>query len=170
MTNKQSNLFYENFHIQGKPYNTKKSFGLYYNNEVVGVISLGLHHRQKNKLVINRLCFKEDTQIIGGASKLFKKCKEYAKKNNFDDITTWSDNRWSNGSVYKKLGFTLDKESKPDYSYVKLDKKYCRVSKQSQKKSNSGCPKEVKESDFAKSKNLARIWDCGKKRWIFKIK
>ena len=169
LKSKEACEFYEKFHIQGKPQNTKKAFGLYYENELVGAMSLGSHHRKTDNLVINRLCFKENDQIIGGANKLFKKCKEYAKENNLKKIITWSDNRWSSGNIYIKLGFKLEKELDPDYSYVNLKKKYCRISKQSQKKSNSGCPKNITESIWAEMNNLAKIWDCGKKRWIFSL-
>lgn len=166
---KDACVFYETFHIQGKPYNTKKSFALFYEKEIVGVMSLGIHHRKSNDLIINRLCFRENTQVIGGANKLFKKCKEYASNNSFKKITTWSDNRWSTGNIYVELGFKFDKELGPDYSYVNLNKKYCRLSKQSQKKSNTGCPTDVTEAIWTEQNNLAKIWDCGKKRWVFSL-
>lgn len=167
--NKTSNDFYNKYHIQGKPSNTKISFGLYYNEELLGVMSLGNHHRKSNNVILNRLCFKENYQIIGGASKLFNECINWCKNNNIYKITTWSDNRWSQGKVYEKMNFYLEKELEPDYSYVNLNKKYCRLSKQSQKKSSTKCPKNKTEKEFANENNLSRIWDCGKKRWIYNI-
>jgi hypothetical protein len=166
---KISNDFYNKHHIQGKPSNTKISFGIYYKEELLGVMSLGNHHRKCNNIVLNRLCFKENYQIIGGASKLLSECINWCKKNKINKITTWSDNRWSQGKVYEKMNFYLEKELKPDYSYVNLNKKYCRLSKQSQKKSSTKCPANTTEKEFANKNNLSRIWDCGKKRWIYNI-
>lgn len=168
--NKISNDFYSKYHLFEKPYGTKKSFGLIYNNEILGIMSLGNHHRKSSDVVINRLCFKPGYQIVGGVSKLFNACKKWCKNKNYTKITTWSDNRWSNGNVYKKLGFILSADLRPDYSYVDLKGKYKRYSKQSRKKSNSNCPKDITEIEWSKKNNLARIWDCGKKRWVYNIK
>jgi hypothetical protein len=68
-----------------------------------------------------------------------------------------------------KNGFIMDKELAPDYSYVNLNKRFERVSKQSMKKSNNGCPKEITEKQWAEKHGFVRIWDCGKKRWVLNI-
>ena len=158
--------FCDAFHIQGSNNLTKVAFGLFYEKELVGVISMGRHPRKSSLLVMDRLCFKDDVSIAGGASKLFKKCVEYAKLNNINHIISWSDNRWSFGNVYSKLGFILDKKLKPDYSYVEYLKPSGRVSKQSQKKKQK-CDKTEKE--LCLEKGLARIWDCGKIKWVYNI-
>ena len=69
--------------------------------------------------------------------------------------------------VYLKLNFELTKDYGPDYSYVDILKPYSRISKQSQKKKTK-CSKTEKE--ICLEKGLARIWDCGKKKWVFDIK
>jgi hypothetical protein len=167
--NKISNDFYNKYHIQGRPSNIKISFGLYQKEDLLAVMSLGIHHRKSSEIVLNRLCFKENLQIIGGASKLLNKSIDWCKKNNIKKIITWSDNRWSKGKVYEKMNFLLDRELGPDYSYVNLNKKNCRLSKQSQKKSNTKCPIHITEKEWANTNNLSRIWDCGKKRWTYTI-
>jgi predicted GNAT family N-acyltransferase len=163
--------FCDQYHIQGKNSLSLVCFGLFYNNELVGVIDLGRHHRKKEQesLVLTRLCFKEGYQIVGGSSKLLSACVAYCKKNNIKNIISWSDNRWSNGNIYKNLGFIWQEDLDPDYSYVNSKNPKKRLSKQSQKKSNTGCPKEISELDWAKSRGLSRIWDCGKTRWIYVI-
>lgn len=168
---KDFNNFCEKYHIQGKNNLSLVRFGLFYENELVGVVDLGRHHRKKDKgtIVLTRLCFKQDIQIVGGSSKLFKRCLEYCKQNNIKNILSWSDNRWSYGSVYKKLGFTLDEHLKPDYTYVSLINPKRRISKQSQKKSATNCPPEITELEWANTRGLARIWDCGKTRWVFQV-
>ena len=90
-------------------------------------------------------------------------------ENGYKDLISWSDNRWSQGRVYEKMGFTLDSELPQDYSYVNVKRPIERLSKQSQKKSNTNCPEGMTEKEWAEERGLARIWDCGKKRWKLEI-
>lgn len=161
--------FFEKYHIQGKNSLGFIFFGLFYKDELVGAISLGRHNRQYDNLVLDRLCFKEGVQIVGGASKLFSKCITWAKQNNHKSIISFSDNRWSVGNVYKALNFKMEKEYYPDYCYVNVKSPTKRISKQSQKKSNTNCPKEMTEYAWAHQHGLARIWDCGKIRWSYDL-
>lgn len=158
--------FCENYHIQGANNLAIICYGLFYNGEMIGGISLGKHHRNGKELILDRLCFKDDISVTGGSSKLFKACVNWAKENGFTTIGSWSDNRWSAGGVYKKLGFILENDGGPDYSYVDITKKCRRRSKQSQRKPKG----EMRtEREICLEKGLVRIWDCGKKKWVFNI-
>jgi len=171
ITKKEMNNFCDQYHIQGKNSLSLVCFGLFFQDELVGVVDLGRHHRKKNEesLVLTRLCFKKGYQIVGGSSKLFKCCVNYCKNNNIKNIISWSDNRWSDGKVYKNLGFVFEEDLGPDYSYVDSKSPKKRISKQSQKKSNSKCPENMSELEWANFRGLSRIWDCGKTRWNFLI-
>jgi len=158
--------FCEKYHIQGANNLSLVSFGLFYKDELVGCMSFGRHHRNRQEIVLDRLCFKSETTIVGGSSRLFSACCAWAKINGFTQVSSWSDNRWSVGEVYKKLGFVLFRDMEPDYSYVDLTKKCVRKSKQSQRKL---IPSKETERQICLEKGLARIWDCGKKKWIFTI-
>ncbi len=163
--------FCENYHIQGRPTQYLKSFGLVYNNELVGVIIYSRHHRQnvnKNVIILNRLCFKDGYTVIGGSSKLFKNSLSLL---DCEYIVTWSDNRWSMGKVYEKMGFKLDRDLPVDYSYINIKKSSSkRLSKQSMQKKKIGCPDNMTEYEYTKSLGFSRIWDCGKKRWVYELK
>ena len=129
-------------------------------------MTFGGHPRRHQKgLILSRFAVKDGYNIPGGASKLFKNaCKLLPK----GKIISWSDNRWSQGNVYKKLGFTLEKELKVDYTYVKINNTQAkRISKYSQQKKKTNCPKGMTEKEWAFQRGLSRIWDCGKKRWVF---
>lgn len=141
------------------------SYGLYNDDQLVALFTYGKHHRKSNEYVLSRFCTLKNTQVIGGISKLFKHLRKIIKKG--EKIVTWSDNRWSNGDIYKILGFTNDCQLPPDYSYYKYGSNCVRKSKQSMKKSNIGCPKELTERDWCIEMGYVRIWDCGKIRWIF---
>ena len=166
------NLFVNDNHIIGMNKNSKFKCGLFLNNELIGAISLGNHHRQsskKNVIVLDRMCFKDNVQVVGGASKLFKQCIKWTKDNGYNEIISWSDNRWSTGKIYEILGFQLDAELPPDYSYVMHDKPLVRFSKQSQRKKITNCPEGMTEREWCMECGLARIWDCGKKRWKYQL-
>jgi len=159
--------FCEEYHIQGKNRLYIIGWGIFYDNELLGIISLGRHHRQYNELILDRMCFKDKVQVIGGANKLFKRCIDWAKINEYKQIVSFSDNRWSEGKIYETLNFKMNKELPCDYFYVNKDNYLEYYSKQSQKKSNTKCPSNLTEHQWALARNLKRIWDCGKKRWIF---
>jgi len=155
-------------HIQGRVlFNI--AWGLYFNDELVGVMTAGRHHRgKKDCLVLSRMCFKDGYSIVGGASKLFNSLKKYAINNKYSSIVSWSDNRWSEGNVYKKMGFGLEQELSPDYSYTK-GKVLKRYSKQSMKKNFKKDDMSKTERELRLEQGYSRIWDCGKKRWIYNL-
>ena len=161
--NAEARKYIDMWHIQGSTKTIQIAAALKYDNEIVGVMSFGRHPRDNKVTVLDRLCFRDDTTVLGGASKLFS---FLLKQSNITSITSWSDNRWSAGNIYTKLGFKLVKELKPDYSYFN-NHNGTRVSKQSQQKRNTGCPANITEKEWCKSKGFYRIWDCGKIRWEF---
>jgi len=163
-TRKDFNIFCEKYHLQGSNNLGLVFYCLVYKNEIIGGMSLGRHPRNK-KLTLDRLFFKNGVQVVGGASKLLKYCKEWAIQNGYNSIISWSDNRWSLGTIYDKLGFVLEEELREDYCYVNFHKPTRRHSKQSQRKALTNCPPGLTEREWAAQNGLARIWDCGKKRW-----
>jgi hypothetical protein len=158
--------FFQDNHIQGSPHMSEYTFGIFKNDELLGAISYAHHHRKINSndtIVLNRLAFKNGIQVIGGASKLIKNSLKLIPYNN---IVTWSDNRWSTGKIYKECGFTLDANLPVDYIYYNLNT-YETKSKQSMKKSLINCG-NMTEHEWAIQNKWVRIYDCGKKRWIYK--
>jgi hypothetical protein len=111
---------------------------------------------------LNRFCTKKEMVVIGGASKLFNFfLKEISPKR----IISYSDRDWSIGNLYNKLGFNLISKSEPDYKYVINNK---RVHKSNMKKSK--IEYKITESEYFKSKNIYRIWDCGKLKFEITFK
>ena len=154
--------FVDKNHIQGSG-DIKAAYGLFYNGDLVSCITYGNHHRKAmDSDIVTRMCSLSQVVVVGGFSKIFKYASQYHK-----NVITWSDNRWSNGKIYEKLGFNLNSNLPPDYSYYKYGSCGKRKSKQSMKKSNTGCPKEVTEREWCLENGYARIWDCGKIKWTF---
>jgi hypothetical protein len=166
-----SRSFLEQHHIQGSPTACNYSFGLLYANVLVGIMLGGPHHRQGHpeELILSRLCFAPQISIIGGSKRLFRKLTISGRNDGYKKIITWSDNRWTNGEVYKHLGMTPLKSIPPDYAYVVIAKPRKRLSKQSQQKSRTGCPADITEYQWCLQHGLSRIWDCGRIKWGFTL-
>ncbi len=152
----------EKWHIQGNPRNIQRGFSLTYKDEIVGTVTYAKHHRNFNIMSLNRLCFKSGLQVVGGASRLLKN----SLKEMNQPIVTWSDNRLSNGQIYANSGFELDIEYKPDYFYTNVNEDV--RSKQSMQKKKIGCPEHMTEREFCYNNGWFRVYDCGKRKWIFK--
>lgn len=171
--NSDLKAFCSKYHIQGSNNLSICGFGIYYQDELLGILSLGRHHRQgssQNNVILDRMCFKHNVRVQGGASKLFESAKKWSLEHGFNSIISFSDNRWTEGNVYKILGFEIDAVLYPDYFYVKKDDFKSYFSKQSQKKSNTNCPQEITELEWSIKQGLLRVYDGGKIRWIYHLK
>jgi len=120
------NKFLNENHIQGRD-RSKYKFGLYYNEELVSIItfnkprhSIGKNNQNNKEGIYEllRFCNKKNTNVIGGANKLLQ---HFVKNYNPINIYSFADNRWSSPlyNVYKTLGFTQTSQSKQGYYYTK---------------------------------------------------
>lgn len=108
----EKNTFLQNNHIKSMC-KSSINYGLYYNDELISVIAFKMYKSGICELV--RFCSKLNTVIVGGASKILRYfIKNYRPK----EIIARCDLRWSDGLVFKKIGFTLNKIEPPSYSYV----------------------------------------------------
>jgi hypothetical protein len=151
--------FLDRNHIQGFVSSSLK-IGLYYNEELVSIMTFdhleGRKRMNSNSWNINRFCNKINTSVVGGASKLFH---HFVRNWNPKRVISYADRDWSEGSLYKTLGFELVEVSGPDYKYLIGGK---RKNKQNYKKSNLKIDSTLSETQFMKISNIKRIWDCGK--------
>lgn len=108
--NNDAKTFLNENHIQGYV-NSSIKLGLYYNNVLVSIMTF---KKDKDTYNLNRFCSNRDVIVIGGASKLVK----YFAKNYSNKIYTFSDNCYSYGDLYKKIGFREVYKLKPDYHYI----------------------------------------------------
>lgn len=159
--------FLDDWHIQGATF-YDNAVVLYSNagpfKELLGVMTFGRHQRQghENVAVLNRLCWKGGVSIIGGAKRLLHHGRKLYPPDK--RVVTWSDNRWSIGGVYERMGFKLEIEYGPDYFYV--NNKNEVASKQSKQKRHLNAGPNETEEVAAKRLGWNRVYDCGKKKWV----
>jgi hypothetical protein len=160
-------------HIQGYCV-SKINFGLFYENELVSVMTFGkLRKNLGNKTVddkyeLLRFCNKLNFTVVGGADKLFKyfKCKYLPK-----EVISYADRSWTmnNGnSLYDKLGFKIDSETKPNYSYIVDGIRLNRYKFRKDVLVNEGFDKSKSEHDIMLDREIFRIYDSGNLKYIFK--
>lgn len=153
--------FLSEYHVQGSA-NFSIGYKLVFQDKIVCVMTFNKHHRQNcSQMVLNRFCVRNNYLVMGGASKLFK----IAKKDIKETIVSYSDNRWSDGNLYLKLGFTLDRENPPDYFYFHNNRQTVH-SKQSLKKTQQERLTNKTEHELRLEQGYLRVYDCGKKKWI----
>lgn len=112
-----------------------------------------------------RFCNVKNTQVVGGASKLFKSFLKEGLK--VKKIISFADLRWSKGDLYEKLGFGLEKIADPSFFYLKpgprqYSKRYYRSNFTKTKEDI----KDLTEWENRILQGFDRIWDCGKQRWV----
>ena len=172
ISHKMKNEFLELNHLQGRD-NSKDCMGLFCDDELVSVMTFGRRNiGRKTQLEMLRYCCKLNTQIIGGASKLFK---FYINIYNgeYDYIKTFADKRYSDGRLYDLLGFIDEGDSPPNYWYFKKneDTLYHRANFMKHKLSGK---LDVYDGTLTEYQNMVnnkynRIFDCGNKIYKYKL-
>ncbi len=162
--------FLNQYHIQGY---TPASIclGLYHQNELAAVMTFSKARIAigKKKTGYELVRFASKTRVVGGAGKLLKYFI-----NNFsnEEIFSYSNNEWSNGKLYNSLGFELVREIPPSYWYLKPreEKLVHRFNFSKQKLIAMGYDATLTEKQITKSMGLLKVWDCGKKLWVYNKK
>jgi hypothetical protein len=159
-------------HIQGYTH-SKTNLGLYYNNELISVMTFGKNRFKKNSNEIEmiRFCNKLNMNIIGGASKLFN---HFIKNHNNEknDIISFADRRFFDGKLYEQLGFSFESNTFPSYIYWKNNIILNRISCQKHKleKLLDKFDSNKTEYENMKENGWRRVWDCGNIKYKFSFK
>lgn len=170
ITPKKAKQFYECYHIQGFC-GGSTHIGLFNENTLVAAMTFGKSRYNKNiEYELIRYSSILNTNIIGGASKLFK---FFIKKYSPTSIISYSDKRWNKGNLYIQLQFKKENESLPNYFYFKINsntKLYSRIRFQKHKLYSvlEKYDKNVTEYQNMLNNGYDRIWDCGNDIFIWK--
>ena len=153
------NEFFDENHLQGSA-KCSKCFSL---QDEDGNIYMAISVRKpftKNKegvIEIARVASKKRYNVVGGFSKLMKYIIEWAKEEGYEKVLTYSDCRYSVGSVYQNYGFEFIGHSKVGYDYTDFINRYGRF----KFRANDG----KSEKQIAKEGNVHKIHNCGNYRW-----
>ena len=163
--------FLEKNHIQGNV-NSQINLGLYHDGELVSLmcigkprINLGRKTSLEDEYELLRFCNKLNTNIVGGASKLFK---YFITNYSPTLITSYCDYRWSIGNMYEALGFTLSHHSQPNYYYIIGNNRKNRFKYRKSELIKEGFDPEKSEKEIMEERGIHRIYDCGSLVYIWK--
>ncbi len=155
-------------HMQGYR-NSSICIGLEYNNILVAIMTFSKSVLKDIDYEIIRFCNILNTTIVGGASKLLK----YFERNFLPkSLVSYADRRWSQGNLYKKLGFDFVSNSIPNYKYFKpSDNNMIMYSRQKFQKHKLSKKLLIFNNLLSETINMynngyRKIYDCGSKKYI----
>jgi very-short-patch-repair endonuclease len=163
----ETKQFLNTNHIQGNVI-SKKNIGLYYNDELVSIMTFGSYRinlgqtKKENEYELLRFCNKLNYHIPGAASKLLK---YFIKHYNPIKIISYADRRWSKGNLYEKLGFKFVHNTQPNYYYNINDHLENRFNWRKSELSNK---LKIFDPNLTEKQNMEnngyyQIYDCGSK-------
>ena len=151
------NNFLISNHLLGRTTFISYCAGLYYNDELVSLITMHLLKKAERKWELNRYAIKSGVTIIGGAERLLK---HIIQTIDYSSIITYNDNSIFRGLVYKRLGFQYVRTNAPNYMFIQGD---CleRFPKQTIRKWNVGYSREMEQQ-----LGLHRVYNAGNDVYI----
>jgi very-short-patch-repair endonuclease/predicted nucleic acid-binding Zn ribbon protein len=145
-------------HLQGSK-SCSSALGLLHHGQLVSVATLGPSRYRKGATEILRFASLSGMNVVGGFSKLISKIQ--------GTVISYSDNRYSQGAVYRAAGFDLIRDGEPtmwltDQNYQNLKhRSSCWSLKTDPRYESSKTQIENMTSNF----NLDIVYDAGQKTW-----
>jgi hypothetical protein len=177
---KDAVAFYDKYHPQGGA-GAGAHYGLYWNDKLVACMrfTLGANDRGNNKNRVWTLTrYATRITVAGGASRLFK---AFVSEHKPKEVKSFSDNRYFGGGMYEQLGFTLQEETAQDYQVWHPRLGLLPKSAWQRRQIQTIAARLGKDTDFDHETDPRterdmtyllggrRIYDCGKKRWVWRL-
>jgi|GEM_PF-2583077 len=154
ITNQEAKILNDKVHLQDHR-NAQVTYGLYYHDELVQLMSFSKTHYNRNlkgnnSWEIIRGCPGSNNIVVGGVSKLFS---HFIKEYDPDEVFSYCDFNKFDGKSYEAIGMKFIGYTGPDKTYLIDGVAYKR---------NPSKYKEYKE------KAEAIIWGAGSKKYLWK--
>jgi len=168
--NKLVRNFLETNHIQGFV-GSRIKIGLFYSGELVSLMTFGSLRKamgqkgEEGSYEMLRFCNKLNTNVIGGASRLFM---FFVKNFEPKEVTSYADRSWSQGNLYKNLGFKLVSKTDPNYYYVIDGMRKHRFGFRKDELIKQGFDPNKTEHEIMLERKIYRIYDSGNLKFIWK--
>jgi len=173
--------FFEKYHPQGGN-GSGEHYALYWRGKMVACMRFTFGGNDRGVGAVNRTWtlsrYATRVTVAGAASRLFK---AFVDELNPTEVKSFSDNRFFGGEMYERLGFALDADLPPDYQV--WSPKLGLLPKANYQRRN--LPARLKdhgvndvfdpetdprpEAEMTYLMGARRLYDCGKKRWLWKV-
>lgn len=163
-----TNEYLSTYHLQGTCKGQNIRLGLYYNNQLVSLMTFGKSRFNKNcEYELLRYC--SHYNVVGGAEKLFKYFVNNYKPNS---IVSYCDTSKFSGKVYDALGFKYIKTNSPRKHWYSLKEKrhitdglllsqgYDRLFKENHGKGTSN-------EELILNRGYLPVYDCGQATYVW---
>lgn len=168
---KDCNEFLNQYHFQGMERSSSIRLGLYYDDNLVGVLTLGKSRYTSDEYEIVRYCLDPNYVIMGGFSKLFKHALEDIKVGS--KVVSYMDlnKRLRALNVYENQGFQFDGLTKPDYVWVKRygTETLSRYTTTKSKLIEQGYDVSKSEVEIMRERGYFRVFGSGSKRYLYVV-
>lgn len=168
---KDCNEFLNHYHFQGMERSSSIRLGLYYDDNLVGVLTLGKSRYTSDEYEIVRYCLDPNYVIMGGFSKLFKHALEDIKVGS--KVVSYMDlnKRLRALNVYENQGFQFDGLTKPDYVWVKRygTETLSRYTTTKSKLIEQGYDVSKSEVEIMRERGYFRVFGSGSKRYLYVV-
>lgn len=174
----EKDIFLNANHIQ-KTDRSGLALGAFHGGELVAVMTFSKTTFVKggdgSSTELSRFAVRSGYSVPGIASRLLS---HYRRNCPDEPIISYSDNRWSDGNVYEKLGFKKIASSPPGYFYIDFKSAgACRIHRSNfmkhtlSKKFKSDIVDKMlhegaSEVQVMNALGYDRIWDCGTTKWM----
>lgn len=171
--------FFDKYHPQGGG-GYGEHYGLYWGRKLVACMrfTFGGNDRGAHAERVWTLSrYATRVSVTGGASRLFA---AFVAERKPELVKSFSDNRYFTGGMYARLGFTLEDESEPDYQVYhpktgllpktswQRRKIPARIRDLGSSETFDPVTDPRSERDMTYLFGAQRVFDCGKKRWVWR--
>ena len=171
VSKKECDKFLNFYHLQNTCNGQKVKYGLYYNNELVQIMTFGKPRYNKNyEWELLRLCSNKDYKIVGGSEKLFKK---FIRHYNPQNIISYCDNSKFSGEVYKRLEMILLSKGSPSCNWSKGKEKITNnllMQRGYDQLFNANYGKGTPNRNLMIQNGWVEVYDCGQSSYIWNNK
>lgn len=179
VTKEEATTFFGRYHPQGGS-GHGTHYGLYWNSKLVACMRFvfGVNDRGAGAANASWTLGRYATRVTvsGAASRLFK---AFVVDKKPTEVKSFSDNRYFGGAMYEQLGFTMEEELPPDYQVwsqkigLRPKPHYQRRFLQARLRDHGfdevfdPATDTRTEREMTYHMGAGRIYDCGKKRWVW---
>lgn len=150
-------------HIQGSK-SSSYYVGLFYKDLLISAMSF--KKQKHNVFDLDRFCTSKGSIVRGGFSKMLS---FFIKQVNPSKIFTFSDNGYSDGSLYSINGFNKIKDLPPDYKYLHKSKLKHKFGFRKDKLYKMFGVSDKSEHEICLENNILRVYDAGKQKFVYDV-
>ena len=168
----EAKQFLDTYHIQGAGTSGYVRYGAYDGDELVSVMTfskprLALGKKKDSDVFDELLRFSTNGKTYPGVGS--RLMNSFVKEYNPTQIISYADRRWSEGNLYKQLGFIKidEKIDNVNYWHVKGTHRWHRFNFRKDKIKHLFEDQTMTERQMMDKLGYDRIWDCGTLKFVW---